>query len=189
MNENRHTRVCPAEFSGSLDNSLRKFFQNPVKILKPYIEKGMTVLDLGCGPGFFSVEIAKMVTETGKVIAADLQEKMLEKLGRKIKGTETEKIIELHKCDEDKTGVTEKADLILAFWMIHEVPDKQKLFIELKSLLKPSGKLFIIEPIFHVSGSEFDEMLNILKNTGFEVTERPKVSVSRAVLLSTVVTI
>jgi ubiquinone/menaquinone biosynthesis C-methylase UbiE len=184
MNETRRTRVCPAELSGSLDNSLRKLFHNPVKILKSYIEKGMTVLDLGCGPGFFSVEIAKMVTETGKVIAADLQQKMLEKLSRKIKGTESEKVIELHKCDEDKTGVSEKADFILAFWMIHEVPDKQKLFSELKSLLKPAGKLFIIEPKFHVSGREFEEMLKILRNTGYEIAERPRVSISRAVLLT-----
>jgi ubiquinone/menaquinone biosynthesis C-methylase UbiE len=184
MNENRRTRVCPAELSGSLDNSLRKLFQNPAKILRPHIEKGMTVLDLGCGPGFFSVEIAKLVTETGKVIAADLQQKMLDKLERKIKGTESEKIIELHKCEDDKTGVSEKADLILAFWMIHEVRDKQKLFSELRPLLKPSGKLFIIEPKFHVSGSEFKEMLNILTNTGFEIADKPRVSISRAVLLT-----
>lgn len=185
MNEKRPARICPAELSGSLDNSLRKFFQNPVKILKPHIEKGMTVLDLGCGPGFFSVEIAKMVGLTGKVIAADLQEKMLEKLAIKIKGTESEKVIELRKCDVDRTGVSEKVDFILAFWMIHEVPDKQKLFLELKSLLKPAGKLYIIEPIFHVSGKEFVEMLDILKNTGFAITDRPRVSISRAVLTTT----
>src|SRR5512136_956950 len=101
MENDRHTRVCPAEISGSLDNSLRRLFQNPLKILKPYISEGMTVIDLGCGPGFFTLDIAKLVTGSGKVIAADLQEKMLEKVIRKIKGTESEKIIEIHKCQED----------------------------------------------------------------------------------------
>ena len=184
MKEEHNTRVCPAELSGSLDNSFRRFFQNPVKILSPYIEKGMTVVDLGCGPGFFSVEISKLVTSSGKVIAVDLQEKMLEKVRRKIEGTDSERIIELHKCEADKVGVTEKVDFVLAFWMIHEVPDKQKLFIELKSILKPTGKIFIIEPKFHVSKSEFEDMIYILKNTGFEITGRPKISISRAVLLS-----
>src|SRR5512141_1474157 len=150
MNRNRPARICPAELSGSLDNSIRKFFQNPVKILNPFIEKGMTVLDLGCGPGFFSVEILDMFTSSGKVIAADLQEDMIEKVRSKIKGTESEKIIVLHKCEEDKVGVTEKVDFVLAFWMVHEVPDKQKLITELKSILKPAGKMFIIEPKFHV---------------------------------------
>jgi hypothetical protein len=70
--------------------------------------------------------------------------------------------------------------------MIHEVPDKRKLFIELKSLLKPGGKLYIIEPKFHVSGSEFGEMLNILKNIGYEIADTPKVSISRAVLLTAI---
>jgi ubiquinone/menaquinone biosynthesis C-methylase UbiE len=184
MNEESHTRVCPAELSGSLDNSFRRFFQNPVKILSPYIEKGMTVLDLGCGPGFFSVEISKLVTSSGKVIAADLQEGMLEKVRSKIKGTYSEKIIALHKCEEDRVGVTEKVDFVLAFWMVHEVPDKQKLITELKSILKPAGKMFIIEPKFHVTKSEFEKMIKILEKTGFEITGRPKVFISRAVILS-----
>lgn len=186
MNEDRRTRVCPAELSGGLDNSFRKLFQNPAKILKPYVHDGMKVLDLGCGPGFFSLEIAKLVSSSGKVIAADLQEKMLEKVNKKIKGTELEKRIELHKCETDKVGVTEKVDLILAFWMIHEVPDKERLFNELKSILLPGGKIFIIEPKFHVTGKDFEAMTLILGNKGFEIEERPKVSVSRAILLRVV---
>jgi ubiquinone/menaquinone biosynthesis C-methylase UbiE len=184
MNEELHSRVCPAELSGSLDNSFRRIFQNPVKILKPFIEKGMTVLDLGCGPGFFSIDISKMVTSSGKVISADLQEKMLERINRKITGTDSEKIIELHKCETDKVGVTEKVDFVLAFWMIHEVPDKQKLFIELKSILKSAAKILIVEPKFHVKKDEFENMIKILEKTGFEIIGRPGVSISRAVLLS-----
>ncbi len=51
-------RVCPVALSGSLDNSIRRWLQNPKKILSPYIKEGMTVLDVGCGPGFFSIEMA-----------------------------------------------------------------------------------------------------------------------------------
>lgn len=52
MNEVKN-RVCPVELAGSLDNKIRKWFQNPQKILAPYIKEGMKVLDIGCGPGFF----------------------------------------------------------------------------------------------------------------------------------------
>ena len=67
MNNQKNTYVCPAGLAGSLDNSFRKWLQNPQKILKPCINKGMTVLDLGCGPGVFTVEIAKLLHESGKL--------------------------------------------------------------------------------------------------------------------------
>ena len=88
--------VCPVENAGGLDSGIRKLLHRPKKILGNYVRDGMTVLDLGCGPGFFSVELAEMVGASGKVIAADLQEGMLRKLENKIRGTEIEKRIKLH---------------------------------------------------------------------------------------------
>jgi 2-polyprenyl-3-methyl-5-hydroxy-6-metoxy-1,4-benzoquinol methylase len=51
--ESERNRVCPVELAHSLDNTLRRWLQNPKNILAPYIQEGMTVLDVGCGPGFF----------------------------------------------------------------------------------------------------------------------------------------
>jgi len=82
--DNRNNRVCPVEIAGSLDNRIRRWIQNPVKVLGPYIEKGMVVLDMGCGPGFFSIDMAQMVGKSGRVIVADLQEGMLQKKRLKI---------------------------------------------------------------------------------------------------------
>jgi ubiquinone/menaquinone biosynthesis C-methylase UbiE len=184
MNKEENIRICPVEKAGGLDNSLRRLLQNPQKILRPYINKGMTVLDIGCGPGFFSIEIAKMLSNSGKVIAADLQEGMLEKLIQKIRGTELEQIIEIHKCQNDNIGFKENVDFVLAFYMIHEVPNQDKLFLELKSILKPNGMIYIIEPKFHVSKKSFDDMINRIINIGFEIIDRPKVFFSRTVLLT-----
>ena len=185
MDNERSKRVCPVEIAGGLDNFVRRLLQNPRKILKPYIGKGMTVLDFGCGPGFFSTEIAKMLFDSGKVIAADLQDGMLEKVRTKIRGTELEQRIVIHKCQDDKVGVTEKVDFVLAFYVIHEVPNQDKLFEELKSILKPSGKIYIIEPNFHVSKTLFEDMVKRLKAIGFEELERPKIFFSRTVLITT----
>jgi ubiquinone/menaquinone biosynthesis C-methylase UbiE len=184
MGNERNNRICPVELAGGLDNSVRRLFQNPKKILKPYIDEGITVLDLGCGPGFFSVEIAKMLKDSGKVIAADLQEGMLEKVNKKTKGTSLEQRIEINKCQEETIGVTENVDFILVFYMIHEVPNQDNLLKELKSILKPNGKIYIIEPKFHVSKKSFEEMINKIKDIGFEVIDRPKVFFSRTVLLT-----
>ena len=87
MTSNRKNRVCPVEHAGSLDNRLRRWVQNPRKILGPFIKEGMTVLDIGCGPGFFTMDMAEMVGETGRVIASDLQEVMLDKIRYKGQGT------------------------------------------------------------------------------------------------------
>lgn len=176
-------RVCPVELAGGLDNKIRRFFHNPQKILGQYIKDGMTILDLGCGPGFFSVEIAKMIGKSGKVIAADLQEGMLQKLRNKIQGTKIEKRIKLHKCEENKIGIKDKVDFVLAFYMLHEVPSQDNLLREIQSILNSDGMVFIVEPKFHVSKKAFEDMMNNIKDIGFEIIEKPKVFLSRAIIL------
>lgn len=143
----------------------------------------MTVLDLGCGPGFFTVALAQMVGDSGKVIAVDLQEGMLQKLKEKIIGTELENHITLHKCEEDRIGFTENVDFVLAFYVVHETPDQQKLFNELQTKLKPDGQLFIVEPPFHVSKKAFAETINKAKAAGFSEVVRPKILFNKAVIL------
>jgi ubiquinone/menaquinone biosynthesis C-methylase UbiE len=184
MSQNKSKRVCPVENAGGLESAIRKFLQNPRKILAPYVRNGMTVLDIGCGPGVFSIEMAKIVGTPGHVIAADLQEGMLQILRNKIKGTDLEDIIELSKCDAERTGLCDRVDFILAFYMVHEVPDKTNFFKEMQSLLKADGKMLIVEPKFHVSRREFDEMLESLRKMGFKIVERPKILFSRSVLLN-----
>lgn len=180
--ENKH-RVCPVELAGGLDNRYRRLFQNPHKILKPYIKEGMTVLDFGCGPGFFSLEIARLLNNTGEVIAADLQDGMLDIVRQKIKGTDLGKTVRLHKCQDDSIGITSKVDFVLMFYVVHEVPDQDKLFRELRSLLNPGGSIFVIEPKMHVTRKNFELMLNRFLAAGLTVMNRPTIFFSRAAIL------
>ena len=183
-NSQNTNMICPAEAAGMLDNSFRKFIHNPEKILKPYIKAGMTVLDVGCGPGFFSIEIAKMLNGSGKVIAADIQEKMLDKVRKKIKGTNLEQTVELHKSDLENIGVAEKVDFVLVFWMLHEVRNQERFLEELISILKPNGLIFIIEPKLHVTKTEFRKIVDKIKASGLTIVENPKVFISRTIVLS-----
>lgn len=176
-------RVCPVELSGSLDNKLRRWLQNPLKILSPFIETGMTVLDLGCGPGFFSVEMAHLVGESGRVIASDLQAGMLQKLRAKIEGTELESRITLHQCQKDKIGVSAKVDFVLLFYMVHEVRNKEAFFKEIASILKPDGQVLLVEPPFHVSNGAFAATIRTAQGVGLTPTDRPKIIFSKAAVL------
>jgi ubiquinone/menaquinone biosynthesis C-methylase UbiE len=182
MIDNKH-RVCPVGLAGGLDNQVRSWFQDPHKILKPCIEAGMTALDIGCGPGFFSIAMAQLVGPAGRVIASDLQDGMLQKLRNKIQGSEFENRITLHKCEADKIGVSEHVDFALAFYMVHEVPDQSEFFKEVALILKPNGKLLIVEPPFHVSKSGFEETIRLAGEAGFTVAERPKIFLGRAAVL------
>jgi ubiquinone/menaquinone biosynthesis C-methylase UbiE len=176
-------KVCPVELAGGLDNRYRRLFQNPHKILKPFIKEGMSVLDMGCGPGFFSLEIARLLNGKGVVYAADLQQGMLDIVGRKVQGTDLEKVIRLHKCQDDSIGLVSKVDFVLLFYVVHEVPDQEKLFRELKAMLNPGGEIFIIEPKMHVTGGAFKAMTIRLEGLGFKVTACPKVFFSRGMIL------
>jgi ubiquinone/menaquinone biosynthesis C-methylase UbiE len=186
MVTDRKSRVCPVERAGSLDSRLRRWVQNPRKILAPYVREGMVALDMGCGPGFFSVEMAQMVGESGRVIAADLQEGMLERLGKKIEGTRLAGHITLHRCEEDGLGLSDPVDFALAFYMVHEVPDQARFFREIASTLKAGGKLLIVEPPLHVSRRAFEDTLASAEGAGLKVFERPSVLFSKAALLQKV---
>lgn len=176
-------RVCPVERAGGLESWFRKLVHNPDRILGKYVRQGMTVVDAGCGPGAFTVPLAKMVGGNGKVIAVDLQQGMLDKLEAKIKGTEIKKIITLHKCNENNLGVKQKADFILAFYMVHEVPDIGQLLREFKTIMKKGAKLYLVEPSFHVGRKEFNQIIGQAKSLGFREIERPGIFLSRAVVL------
>jgi ubiquinone/menaquinone biosynthesis C-methylase UbiE len=179
----RGRRVCPVERAGGLDNKIRRWVQDPQKILGPYIKDGMTVLDLGCGPGFFSIDLAQLVGESGRIIASDLQQGMLDKLRDKIRGTEFADRIILHKCDENKIGVATPVDFALAFYMVHEVHDQEQFFSELTAILKPAGQILIAEPPFHVSKKAFAETVKKAQAAGFIPVERPKIFLSKAVIM------
>ena len=178
-------RVCPAELAPSLDNKIRRWLQNPRTILAPYVKEGMRVLDAGCGPGYFSVEMARLVGPGGCVIAADLQEAMLQKLAAKIEGTELEPRIKRVQCESNNMNVREKVDFILAFYMVHEVPDKDSFFRQLKSVLNERGRLLLVEPkLFHVTLKDFEATKEIAAKAGFKIGPGPRILLSWSAVLS-----
>jgi ubiquinone/menaquinone biosynthesis C-methylase UbiE len=176
--------VCPSSFSYSLDNFIRRLVHKPEIILKPFIKEGMVVLDMGCGPGYFTKDIAGLVGDGGKVIAADLQQGMLDKMIKRVRDSGLEKRVEAHQCQPDSTGIRKKVDFILAFWMVHEVPDQQRFFKEMGSLLNPGGRIMVAEPKIHVTRKSFSEMVNVLESTGFKIIGRPEIVLSRSLLLA-----
>lgn len=177
-------RVCPVERAGALDTRLRRWLQDPQKILSPYVRGGMTALDMGCGPGFFSLEMARLVGENGRVIASDLQQGMLDKVQEKIRGTKLEQRITLLKCEEDRIGLDEPVDFVLAFYVVHEIPDQNRFYLEVASLLAEGGSVLVVEPPFHVTKKKFAASLQLARKAGLDPGPGPRVPFCKTALLT-----
>ena len=178
----RSKHVCPWWLCFTFDNFLRPLFHDPVKMLKGYVREGDTVLDVGPGMGYFTIPMARMVGETGKVIAADVQQRMLTFLESRAKKAGLAQRIEPHLVSQASLGIHEQIDFALAFWMVHEVPDQGRFLGELKSLLKPRGLFLMVEPAMHVSKTMYQETERRAQAAGFALKERPKISMSRSTL-------
>ena len=172
--------ICPWWLAYTFDNPLRRFFHNPERILGEYVDEGMTVLDVGCGMGFFSLGLAKLVGDKGCVIAADVQPEMLNTLEKRADKEGLSKRVRLHRSELNEVGVTATVDFILAFWMVHEVPDTDVFFRQICSCLKPKGRVLIAEPKFHVSLKRFQEIMESAQNSGLNVRETPSLRFSRS---------
>ncbi len=178
------SRICSWKHAFALDNAIRRLIHNPQKILDEYVKPGQTVLDIGCGPGTFTIAMAKMVGESGKVIAVDVQEEMLQILKKKAAQQGLESRIVTHKSDPDRIGISEKVDFVLAFYMVHEVPNAEAFLMEIVSVLKPEGKLLVVEPKFHVSATAFEKTIDVARQAGLSPISAPKILFSRSKLLA-----
>lgn len=176
-------RVCPWWYAYFFDNPLRRLFHNPKKMFQPYVSPGMTVLDIGCGMGFFSIGIARLVGSDGLVISVDLQQEMLDVLKARAARAGVADRIQTYRCSPDDLEVTAKVDFILAFWMAHEVPDQTGLFRQLRLLLHAEGHLLVVEPKMHVSSEEFQQTLETAKAAGWRYAGDAHIRLSRSAVL------
>ncbi|MFC1798890.1 class I SAM-dependent methyltransferase [Thermodesulfobacteriota bacterium] len=180
----KNERICPHKYAFMLDNFIRRLFQHPKKVVAEYIREGDTVIDLGCGPGYFSIDMAKMVGENGRVIAVDQQESMLASVKKKAAKYGVADRIDFHRCSSSALGLTQKADFVLAMYMVHETPDSRSFLHEVKGLLKDRAKFLVVEPGLHVSRKQFGRMVKDAEAIGFRVLGFPKKKGGKSVLLT-----
>ena len=109
--------VCPWWLCFTFDNPLRRLIHNPEQILREWLAPGQTAIDIGCGMGYFSLPMARLVGDTGRVIAADLQDRMLQQLQRRAVQAGLQSRIQPHHCQPDTLAISEPADFILTFWI------------------------------------------------------------------------
>ena len=176
--------VFSIEKAAGLDTRLRHLIYRPDQLAERIAKPGNRVLDFGCGPGFFTRGFAKRVGENGQVVSADLQAGMLAIVRQKMDAEGLGRRVKTHQCRPDSIGLPKEMngtfDTATAIFVVHEVPDPEKLFREIASLLRPGGTFFFSEPPFLVPGREFAEKIALAESCGFRLVKRSWYFVNRA---------
>lgn len=170
--------ICPWWLGYFLVSPIRKWRQDPFKLLINYVKPCLTALDIGSGMGYFTIPLARMVGETGKVIAVDLQPKMISSLIRRAQKAGVDNRIETRICPNNSLGIDDlsgKVDFALTFAVLHEFPSIPQALAQVAKTLKPGGILYIAEPIGHVEKPAFEKTIAAAKNCGLELVESPQV--------------
>jgi SAM-dependent methyltransferase len=178
--------VCPWWLGYLTASPIRRLMYDPHKILAPYVRDGMTVLEPGPGMGFFTLERARLVGPSGRVVALDLQPRMLEGLRRRAAKAGLLERIVVRQVSSDTLDVADlagKVDFALAFAMVHELPAAAPFFVEVATTLKPGGCLLFVEPSGHVKPAKFEREVGAAVLAGFNPVEHPSIRHSLAVLL------
>jgi len=177
--------TCPWWLIRTFDNPIRKLIHNPERILAGLVAPGDTVLDLGCGIGYFTLPLARLVGPNGAVIAADLQPQMLAGVGRRAEAAGLADRIRLHRAEPQHIGVEGPVDFALAFWMVHEVHTPEAFLAEVHATLRAGGRFLLVEPRVHVPARAFEKTLAFAQAAGFRPVDAPHIAVSRARLFAT----
>ena len=166
--------VCPPWVGYLLLNPLRKWLENPVRLLGPFVRPGMTVLEPGCAMGYFTLPLARMVGPEGRVVATDIQAAMLDRLRRRAARANLADRIECRLTGADDLGADDlegQVDFAAVIHVVHEVPDAGRFLGNLLRALRPGGRALVVEPKGHVAEADFEATREAAHTAGFAVQE------------------
>ena len=181
--------VCPWWLGYLLASPIRRIYYQPAKVLAAHVREGMTVLEPGPGMGFFTLELARLAGPSGRVIAVDIQPRMLDGLRRRAAKAGVLERLDARLVAPDSLGIADLAgmvDFTLAFAMVHELPAAAPFFREVARASKLGARLLFVEPVGHVTASHFDAETQAARDAGFMPVESPSLRRSRTALLEKV---
>ena len=178
--------VCPWWLGYFLISPLRRLIQNPRKVVGPYVRESMIVLEPGPGMGFFTLELGRLVGPSGRVVAVDIQPRMLSNLKRRAARAGLLERLDARLATPSALGIEDFAgtvDFALAFALVHELPAAEPFFQQVALASKRGAGLLFVEPAGHVKPEQFEAELDAAVRAGFMLMERPTIRRSHAAFL------
>ncbi len=143
------------------------------------IPKGATVVDLGAGVGYFTLRLAKHVGPTGRVLAVDIQQGMLDRLAANLDGKSINNVESILASADNPGLPLGEVDLVLVVDVYHELAHPEKTLEHVRRSLKPGGRVVLIEyrkedptiPIHPLHKMTVEEVRGELEPMGFRLAD------------------
>ena len=144
-------RPFPAPLRDLLDHPARMRYRDPVSTLGPFgLGPGQTVLDLGCGTGTFTVEMARQAGRAGRVHAVDIQAPMLDAARARVNDAGYAQRVHFHHCGAYRLPLErDSVDVAVLIATLSEMPQPLFALEELRRVLRPGGRLAVSEEMLH----------------------------------------
>ena len=148
---------------------IRRLFEPPQRLIKPYVKKGQVVADLGCGSGYYTLALAELVGPKGKVYAVDLSKNCIQSLGKKAKKGGYRNIEAHASSASDVSFIKDRSvDFVLANGLLCSMADhRQSAVNEIKRILKVKGQSYLSlgagPPFGYVDQAEWENILEGFK--------------------------
>ncbi len=142
----RYAYFCPSWLVPLLENPyVEAVAGSALLVRRAAVCTGMQVLDAGCGPGRITLPAAEAVGASGRVVAIDIQPRMLEKLEGRLRDRDITNVETVRAGLGDGKLPANKFDVAFLVTVLGEVPDKSAALREIHRSLRPGGVLSITE--------------------------------------------
>ena len=162
---------CPAALSWLVHNPLRRRYMRPV-LDRVGIQPGEYVLELGPGPGAFTVDAARRAGPQGRIIAVDIQPEMIARVEQRVLEAGLSNV-ETHVAGAYELPLeSESVDRAFVVTVLPEIPDQNRALAELWRVIKPGGRLSVTEEFMDPDYPFPLETIRRAETAGFELVQR-----------------
>ncbi len=161
---------CPASLSWLVDNALRRRYMGPV-LGRIGICPGDKVLELGPGPGAFTIGAAELVGPAGRLAAVDIQPEMIEQVVARIRAAGLRNVETYVASAYDLPLEDESMDVAFLITVLPEIPDRTRALDELHRILRPGGVLSITEEFYDPDYLFASETVRLVESAGFRLEQ------------------
>ncbi|HKR36796.1 MAG TPA: methyltransferase domain-containing protein [Steroidobacteraceae bacterium] len=109
------------------------------------IKPGQTIADLGAGSGYYSFRIAPLVGPAGKVLAIDIEPRMLEAIAERARREHVGNVATVHSSAQDPNLAPGSVDLLFMVDVYHELEYPYEMMTKVRAALKRGGRVALVE--------------------------------------------
>lgn len=168
-----HPSPMPWRWARFIDNPLRMWVQNPAKVMDQMgIHQGMRVLELGPGPGFFTLEASRRVGNSGRLYCLDIQPELIARLKCRIERDGLENVALMVGDTAALPFADDSLDLAFLVTVFGEIPNKDEALRELHRVLRLGGILSVSEILVDPDYSLPGTIISQADKAGFESVQQ-----------------